>query len=534
MASRHIQVVPPPTKDAILDSLLETVHKYNARHEPGINPGFGHASLTAEMPLLLNNRPGAPLPCREPPADFEAVNAHFSAQVHAFFNALHDLEDMAARQPSDELPLIRASGLQPIISIADQLFARDLDLEDSDCLHRAFHTRRLTVQNPENLPILHRVTELRVVPDDAWPAKPIYRRPVSLRTPFDLATRLPQLRRLDCPWLGEHFPIALKSKAMGIVSRVWAGPWRDDRAEFGRAVRYAMPLLPSSLTNVRLWFWQPGHLGDEMDQAVQLPDLVGTSSSDEFKHMDPVSVGLRELGSRLEELDICAIITPDVFPASGGDLTWPHMRHLHVEFHPCGPDGSWYFSGPRGEDPYARGFVITTEEHYPPGQEDDEETHRVLSEEEDEYWRGGAEVLYDHRRPDVFRIRPIAERINPLLLAFASSLRRMPSVEDAELFTWLKWQPSTERAQEYEGSDQVPPTWADGQIVMFRWGVRYEAPAVGGNGEGKVTWQVGEDWKPHDRVIRAFEDIVGKDGGSMEWTTFEFLGEREQDGEDYI
>jgi len=80
----------------------------------------------------------------------------------------------------------------------------------------------------------------------------------------------------------------------------------------------------------------------------------------------------------------------------------------------------------------------------------------------------------------------------------------------------------------------VPPTWADGQTVMFRWGVRYEAPVVGGNGKGKVIWQVGKDWTPEDRVIRTFEDLVGKDEEEMEWTALEFLEEREQDGEDYI
>lgn len=264
-----------------------------------------------------------------------------------------------------------------------------------------------------------------------------------------------------------------------------------------------------------------------------MPDLVGASTSGEFEHMDPVSVGLRELGSRLEELDIYAVITSDLFP-SGAALTWPHMQHLHVEFHPCGPDGRWYFSGPRGEDPYVKGFAITRAEHYPPDQENEEETHQVLSNEADEYWGDGAEVLYDYRRPDVFRIRPIAERINSLLLAFAASLRRMPSLQDAELFTWLKWQPSEERAQEYKGSDEVPPTWADCQTVMFRWGVKYEAPVVGGNRKGKVTWQVGKDWTPEDQVIRAFEDLVGKDEEDMEWTAFEFLEEREQDGEDYI
>lgn len=136
----------------------------------------------------------------------------------------------------------------------------------------------------------------------------------------------------------------------------------------------------------------------------------------------------------------------------------------------------------------------------------------------------------------MFRLRPIAERINPLLLAFASSLQRqkMLALRDAELFTWLTWRPSKERAKEDEGSDNVPPTSYEDKRVMFRWGVRYEAPAVGGDGKGKMTWQVGEDWRPEDRVIKAFEYLVCKDGENMEWKAFEFVEEREEDPEDYI
>ena len=109
----------------------------------------------------------------------------------------------------------------------------------------------------------------------------------------------------------------------------------------------------------------------------------------------------------------------------------------------------------------------------------------------------------------------------------------MPSLQDAELFTWLTWRLSKERAQEYKGSDNiVPPTSGEDETVMFRWEVRYEAPA-GGDGKGKVTWQVGEDWRPDDEVIRAFEDLVGKVGEAMERTAFEFLGVREEEFEDY-
>jgi hypothetical protein len=195
MASQHIQVATPPSKDAILEFLLENVRACNARLPPGRDKiVFGACELEAEMPLLLN-RPGAPLSCREPPGEFETVNAHFSAQMHAFFNALHDLENMVDKPSSDDLDLCRLDEcLRPVICVSNQSFEPYLD-----CLHRAFHTRRLTIQNPDSLPLLNRVTQLRILPDRDSTFDPINMRPVSLRTPLELATRLPQLRELDCP-----------------------------------------------------------------------------------------------------------------------------------------------------------------------------------------------------------------------------------------------------------------------------------------------------------------------------------------------
>ncbi|KAH6617377.1 hypothetical protein F5144DRAFT_586298 [Chaetomium tenue] len=536
MASQHhVRILAtPPSEDAILNSLLEIVRDYNAHLPPGRNPiVFGACELNAEMPLLLN-LPSSRLACREPLSEFEAVNAHFSAQVHAFFHALYRFENMAETPSCDNLDLCRPDEyLRPVIRILNQSF----DIYPR-CYHRHFHTRRLTIQDPGHLSTLYRVTSLRILSYRTNNSDPAHRRPISLRVPLDLVTHLRHVHELDCPWLGERLPIAFKSKALRNFSRVWAGPWRDDRVEFGRAVRSAMPVLPPYLSKVRLWFWKPNAYGDGMDQAEQMPDLVGSSlasSANEFGGKDPVSLGLRDLGSRLQELDICAFITPDLFRSDEG-LSGEHMRHFKVEFHPCAPNGRWYFSGPRGENPYATGFAITKEQHYPPGhlQEDDDETHKLLSDEEDEYW--GDEGIYNTRQPDMFRISPIAENINPLLLAFASSLQRqkMPALEDAELFTWLTWRPSMERWEEYEGSDEVPPTEDEEDTVMFRWGVKYEAPAVDGDGKGKVTWQVGEDWRPDDETIKAFEDLVGGDGENIEWQGFEFLERRNQDSSVYV
>jgi hypothetical protein len=478
---------------------------------------------------------------------------------------------MAEKQPDDAPPLIHPTlGLRAEIFIERQRFNIPLD-----CGHRSNHIRRLTVLNPATLPLLNRVTSLHVPPGHHYSyhdGSMACVRPLSFGTLFDLAARLPYLRELKFHWLWESFPIAFESRALRVLARVWAGPWRESRVEFARAVRRALPLLPPSLTRARLWFWRPYSYGDEFDQAAQMPDLVNTSAlslsssttaaaefkdttaavsldyaaqmpglvealslsslpplspssstTSEFNGVDPVSLGLQALGGRLEELDVRAVITPDLFPSGDDSTPWPSMRHLKVEFYPCAPDGRWYFSGPRDENPCPTGFAITREEHYQPGLEDHEELQNLLWEEDDEMDHKG-EGLDSLRQPDMFRTCPIAEHVNPLLLAFASSLQhKMPALEDAELFTWLTWRPSEARAQEYEGSDDVPPLGEWG-TTLFRWGVRYDAPK--GDGKGKVTWRVSQDWKPSDEVVKAFEELVGGDGENVKWEAFEFVAER--------
>lgn len=183
-------------------------------------------------------------------------------------------------------------------------------------------TRRLNVLDSDRLPLLRRVRRLCVC--RGWspsygPAKGSpHTRPASLCVPLDLAARLPNLRELDCPWLWERLPIAFSSWALRQFAHVWEGPWRDARVEFAQGVRHLLPRLPVSLAKARLWFWNPNVYGDSADQAAQMPDLVGasssSSSSSEFGGKDPVSLGLRDLGRRLEELDIRALITPTFSP----------------------------------------------------------------------------------------------------------------------------------------------------------------------------------------------------------------------------
>ncbi|KAH7142791.1 hypothetical protein B0J13DRAFT_585496 [Dactylonectria estremocensis] len=216
-----------------------------------------------------------------------------------------------------------------------------------------------------------------------------------------------------------------------------------------------------------------------------MPNLI--SPVDE----DPVSVGMRTIASYLEELDLRAFLTPDLFKAQ---VQWPRMRRLRIEFHPCRPDGCWYFVGPRGENPNPEGFEIT-HQHYPPTSpnEDDDELDEEFTENLDDT---------DSRLPDMFRTEPLADNIEPLLSAFATVLKGMPALEEAELFTHISWNPSEERLAEY--GDEAP---YDAEYGGRRWGLRY-VPGKDGV-EGLVEWQVGE-WRPHEGIIKLFEGLGGE------------------------
>lgn len=473
-----------------------------------------HVSHEVDMPLLQNPEED-PLPCREPVEETTAVSAHFSAQLHALYKQLaaYRARSAASLVEAKLAPIDEEKGVEVQISIGCQSFDRY-----PYCHHLIYHARRLTLQSPGTLAALPFVRKLRIVqgygPDQDYHFGRV--RPVSLRVPLECLVRLPGVAEIDCPWLWERLPVAAAGRPMRHFTRVWEGPWRDVRHEFGAAMQKQEELLgglriPDSLTKARLWFWQPRLTCDD-DQALPMPDLVAPAQQ------DPLSVGLCALAAQLQELDLRAFVTEHLFPASDAPLAaqWSRMRRLTIEFHPLRPDGKWYFVGPRGEDPHVEGFAISEEDHYPPLQTTAED------EEVDEQWdedpQGGEEVDFF---PDVFRTEPLAERIEPLLSGFAAAVANMGALEDAELFTYLAWYPSESRADEY--GEEAP---YDSENGVHRWGVRYLA--TGGHGEEQgqvqkeavVQWQVGS-WRPSQSVLDLFEHL-----GRQEWLDFEFKRER--------
>ncbi|KLU92501.1 hypothetical protein MAPG_11446 [Magnaporthiopsis poae ATCC 64411] len=276
--------------------------------------------------------------------------------------------------------------------------------------------------------------------------------------------------------------------------RPWADPWHDRRHEFRAAVDDLSTQLPKRLSSMRLSCWRPDFWSCE-EQTRRMPNLLGDDNE------DPVSVALRTLAAPLEGLNVRAILTPDIFRPP---VAWPRMRRLKVEFNLLSPDGTWYFAGPRDEDPFGDegGFAVDNEKHYP-----STTTSSAEDKEADESW------------PE-FRTESKPDKVEPPLLAYAAAPRGMPALEEAELFARLSWQPSEERLLAYRdanGELEVPHDVAN---PHFLWRIKYVPGAEGK--KGLLTWQVG-DWRPDEKVIQAFEAVGGENGIEVEWKEFEYL-----------
>lgn len=486
-------------------------------------------------PLHHSNK--SPLPCRETPEELETANRQFSAGMRNLFNDLGSLQfyiDWQQRRSKGREPLIDPDGLHLTIRIRGQDISIPYGEGELPCLHRVYHSRRLRLLPGELAALPSRplrwVTKLTI---DPVPAATAYYddagtllagvRPVSLSATLDLAAAglFPALRELHCPWLWERFPVAFAPHCepymwdlpapMAHYARVWEGPWRDSRHAFGDAAPGLVGALPPGLRRARLWFWRAESFPDD-DQIVRMPDLVRPAA------VDPFSVGLRALAARLECLDLRAMVMPDLFSSSAGQVPWSSsMKRLRVEFHPCRPDGSWYFVGPRGEDPHPEGFEVG-DEHYPPASrtKEDEEVDEDYYDDQSGFGNG---YEHDARMYDLFRVEPVAEKVEALLAAFGEALGGMTNLEEAELFAWLTWHPFEERAREYVGDDAY-----DDNRRSWRWGVRYIAARDGT--KGRVEWQVGE-WRPQENIITLFESLGGDSGVEVMWEPFDKKDGRE-------
>ncbi|KAF6786610.1 hypothetical protein CSOJ01_15379 [Colletotrichum sojae] len=370
------------------------------------------------------------------------IFADFTAQIRGLLGALESSQVLDAQAAADGKPSMLEKNLALTIKIQRQSFDRYIK-----CLHRSYPTYTLSLTVfPANLPLLPGVTKLRLfsASNDAAAIRFHDVRPIWLRVPLELLSRFPDLQELDCPWLWERLPIPFKAPSLRHYTQQWAALLRDNRRQFGNAVEKLQGQIPASLAKARLWFWRPSLLPEE-DQGEPLPDLLWPLGE------DSISLGLCTLASYLEELNLRAFLMPHIFNPA---VPWTRMRRLRIEFHPCQPEGDWYFTGPFGENPCAespksRGFWIQLEDY--PSHASREEGAIV----DDEFLTKSEDLDGSDREPDMFRTEPLTEGIQSLLVAFAQALSNMPALEEAELFAYLTWKPSEKRKIDYV---EDPPT----------------------------------------------------------------------------
>jgi hypothetical protein len=372
------------------------------------------------------------------------------------------------------------------------------------CNHRRYHSWRLHHLNPQNLPELSSIQTLVIGEETRFWSdfSGKYERPIDLRVVTDLVSKLPNLETLDCRYLHDHFPYPYEDAVISHFTQPWEGPRCDARHHFGKAAIEAH--TPTTLKRAKFHFGAVNQLAMAMDQSKPLPNLKRLS-------YDPLSSALRVFSLNLTDLDlrICTDSTllwpssssspseqdePDV-SAAAGPPSWPHLKHLQVEFHPASSSGRWYFAGPRGEGRDATGYEVKETEQYPPVSENE------ADEEWDETWNfeGGRP---ENVAPDIFRTVPVDEVIETLLGAFGRALACMPKLEEAELFTYLSWCPGEEPEGGYLDDPPLDP-----EKMKHRWGVRYLA---GGSSAGRLEWQVG-DWRPGKALKQLFHSVAGEE-----------------------
>lgn len=449
--------------------------------------------IHVEFPFLVDT-PERPLKCRETAVEIHAHNERFTRQIVDLFNAVKVLEDR-------ELPRNRPSGIRLCIQNPYQL-----DDNQQFCYHRRFHSWRLQLLNPENLPTLSSVQTLAIVKQRitvSTQATHQHIRPLDFGIIPALISRLPSLDVLDCPFLCEGFPEAHKFAIVSHFTRLWEGPWRDTRHVFGKTLLDAAT-LPKKIQSAKLLFGDIGFYSTLEDQSRALPDLVRPLP------YDPLSSGLRVLSQRVVNLEIRACVDSTVFWPAVEDPTsespsWPFLEHFSFSFRPVLPSGTWYLEGPRGEGRDANRFEIT-QAHYPPVEDnaEDETCDEIWD------WEGGR---FEEFSPNMFRIMPCDEVIGPFLEAFAKALANMPALESVFLFTLLAFNPGTHDIRRH-----YPERHDDG--TAYPWGLRYHFPKDGGS--PRLEWRVG-DWRPSEKLLQRFHDLANSRGGNpleetwMDW-----------------
>ncbi|EFQ97630.1 hypothetical protein MGYG_00668 [Nannizzia gypsea CBS 118893] len=453
------------------EDFLGKYHGHRSRYLRAID-------VDIDFPTQVPTDGSTRIPCRETAEDLQSYNELFTHRISALFTMIKTLEER-------ELPYNRPRNIR--LCLWPPCHYQQVD---NYCHHRGYLSWRLRLLTHENLPTLLSVISLSVGERGSGKRDSRYDIPCVLQ-PLDyglvpaLVSKLPNLVALDCPRFEEGWLLAYEDPVLTHFTRPWEGPRRDTRHAFG-SIMQNTTTLPVKINRVKIFFGYSYSFKCH-DETLPMPNLISPLS------YDLLSSGLRIISQRVVDLAIRACVDGNIFwPSPNEDivdpLSWPYLKKLHVEFQPMSPSGTWYFQGPRGEGRDITPFEVT-QTHYPLLKENPEDEHW------DEVWdyNGGR---WDDFDPNMFRIMPIDEAIEPFLGAFVKALEKMSLLEEVELFTCIRFSPG-------EGIYENYPESSYGKEYI--WGLRYLLPKD--SGHPLLEWHVG-NWRPSQNLLRSFHDIA--------------------------
>ena len=429
------------------------------------------------------------------------LDQSFTEQIMFLFETLKTVEERAENQ--NEPGTVRLA-----ISPLWRRVRRDRALSYHDHLSWRIH-----LLDPEELPALRSIRSLEIghgwegsvsrTADDA--DYRLAEAKLDYRVMVDLVSKFPNVEYWGCRIGGNEWSSKTEQEAAQYFTQDWAGPRRDTRQEFAKAL--ASVRLPDSLRKVRLDFLHDLDQSMNIDHLTAQPDLTSPAVN------DPFSTSLHHLSHHLRRLHLRVVADETLFwPMNGCTSPWPKLESLVVAFHIVSPSGQWYFNGPNGEGRDTGAFKITGAA-YPPLEttSHDEEMDDQIAEEGDRRYRGN-----ENSR---LRIVPNNTTLRPFLTAFAKAASNMIALQEAVLWCPLTWEPEDEDDL-VDGSEWVPEQDVD--TTKLAWGVNYQGgnerdlTRQGGDLPTRISllrWKVGK-WRPDPELHELFLQIGGSSGGN--------------------
>lgn len=431
---------------------------------------------------------------RDDASELRRLDESFTKQIMFLFKSLRAVEESAGTQ--HETGRVRLA-ISPLWR----------NIRSDRCLSYHDHLSwRIHLLDPKSLPLLKSVRSLEI--GDGWNGRMHMRagdlgfkqKTVKLdyRVMVDLVTKLPNLEYWGCRFGGEEWSPKVEQEAAQYLTQDWAGPRRDTRQDFAKALSSAR--LPVSLQKIRLDFLHDLQESTDIDHLTTQPDLTSPAASDLF------STSLHHLSHHLRRLHLRVVADETLFwPKENCAAFWPMLESFIVAFHMVSPSGQWYFIGPNGEGRYLGAYKVT-DAAYPPLETTsyDEEMNNHIEDEGDWRYRG-----YKNTR---IRIVPNDPILRPFLAAFAKAVSNMRALQEAVLWCPLAWDPHDEENYE-DGAEWIPQARID--MKKLAWGVHYQGvnernfTRQGGHRPTPVPllwWKVGK-WRPDPELHELFLQI---------------------------